>query len=110
MKFKTTKRAVKEGYYRILSVGYCGLQSLLSHESPVAYTAGVYGWNADVYQIWPNTAIVTGYRPCACKNMRDDYDVVKEYEEKAHGLDPYTKDVRAAKRALIEELLGKLEA
>ena len=109
MKFKTTKRAVKEGYHRILSVGYCALQSLLSHESPVAYTAGVYGWNADVYEIFPNTAIVTGYRPCACKRMKDDYDVVKEYEEKARSLDPYTNGIRAAKRALIEELLRKLE-
>ena len=110
MKFKTSNKAVRCGYHRVLSVGYCSLQRLLSHEAPVAYTAGVYGWNADVYEISTNTAIVTGYRPGSSKNMKDDYALVKEYEDKAYKLDPYTADVRAAKRALIEELLKKLEA
>lgn len=36
MKFKTTKKAIREGYYRIISVGYCNLQYLLKGHNPIA--------------------------------------------------------------------------
>ena len=67
MKFKTTKKEVNEGYSCVLKVGYCELQDLLHYQNPIAYTCGVYGWNADIYNApeprWGGTAIVTGYRP-----------------------------------------------
>lgn len=47
MKFKTTRKAVKENSGIILEVGYCELQNLLYFKDPAAYTCGVYGWNAD---------------------------------------------------------------
>ena len=62
MKYKTTKRAVMDGYGFVISVGYTDLQHLLHYKSPVAYTSGQYGWNADVYD-FGNIAICTGYRP-----------------------------------------------
>ena len=62
MKYKTTKRAVMDGYGFVISVGYADLQFLLYCKSPVAYTSGQYGWNADIYDFW-NVAICTGYRP-----------------------------------------------
>lgn len=62
MKYKTTKRAVMDGYDFVISVGYADLQHLLYYKSPVAYTSGQYGWNADIYDFW-NIAICTGYRP-----------------------------------------------
>lgn len=62
MKHKTTEKAIEQNYYKIIKVGYCNLQYLLQYEEPVAYTSGVYGWNADVYD-FGNIAIVTGYRP-----------------------------------------------
>ena len=42
-------------------VGYCGAQWLLSYLTPAYYTAGVYGWNCDVYTI-AGLTICTGYR------------------------------------------------
>jgi len=30
--------------------------------APMAYTAGIYGWNADIYA-FGSIALVTGYRP-----------------------------------------------
>lgn len=41
MKYKTTAKELKEGYYKIISVGYCDLQSLLSYKSPIAYSKGI---------------------------------------------------------------------
>lgn len=48
---------------RCLSVGYCDLQDELSVLEPNGYTCGVYGWNADLYDLPYNFTIVTGYRP-----------------------------------------------
>lgn len=62
MKYKTTKRAVMDCYDFVISVGYADLQELLRCKSPVAYTGGQYGWNADIYD-FGNIAICTGYRP-----------------------------------------------
>lgn len=62
MKYKTTKRAVMDGYGFVISVGYADLQYLLHHKNPVAYTSGKCGWNADIYD-FGNIAICTGYRP-----------------------------------------------
>lgn len=42
-------------------VGYCMGQSLLRDIEPDYYTAGIYGWNFDVYQI-AGLTICTGYR------------------------------------------------
>lgn len=45
-------------------VGYCDLCGALAGIEPDYYTAGVYGWNCDVYVI-AGLAICTGYRPAA---------------------------------------------
>lgn len=79
MKFRTTQKDIKNSYYNVLSIGYADLGYLLQHRDPEAYTAGVYGWNADIYGIG-NTAIVTGYRPFG-KHI--DYTIVRKYNEKA---------------------------
>ena len=79
MKARVTKRKVMNETYCI-SVPYCALQDLLTYESPVYYTAGVYGWNADVYLI-DGLAIVTGYRPFG--NLKVDYSIIEKYERKA---------------------------
>ena len=71
--------------YRILSIGYCDAQSLLAFESPVAYSSGAYGWCCDYYYIG-DVVVSTGYSPISSKNMRKDYDLVKQYEEKARKL------------------------
>lgn len=63
MKTKTTKKAIMSAYRNVIKVGYCGMQDALKWRKPNFYTAGVYGWNSDVYVIGYDTVIVTGYRP-----------------------------------------------
>ena len=50
-------------YRNVIKVGYCDMQDALKWREPNFYTAGVYGWNSDVYVIDNDTVIVTGYRP-----------------------------------------------
>lgn len=80
MKFKTTKKAIMANYGNIIKVGYCDLQNLLKYESPVAYTSGIYGWNADIYD-FGGVAIVTGYRPFG--NIRPNWEIMDKYEKEA---------------------------
>ena len=104
MKFKTTQKAIKKGYNKILCIGYCNLQYLLYYKNPVAYTSGVYGWNADIYDIGGGIAICTGYKPFG--NIRADYNLQKEYDDKAQQIvlnwDKYEHN---EKLKLLDELL-----
>ena len=100
MKYKTTAKGLKEGYFTIISAGYCDLQSLLSYKSPVAYSRGVYGWNFDVYDI-NGVAIATGYRGMPSKHSQASYDLIREYEKKSQGKTAEEKD------ALIKEFVEK---
>ena len=100
MKYKTTAKELKAGYYRIISCGYCDLQSLLSYENPVAYSSGTYGWNFDVYNI-NGVAIATGYRGMPEKNSKASYDLVREYEDKSQG------KTAEEKKVLILEFVDK---
>lgn len=80
MKYKTTKKAVNEGYTNKICVSYCALQTLLAYESETAYTSRREGWAADIYD-FGNTAIITGYAPFG--NIRPSYDVCRHYEKQA---------------------------
>lgn len=81
MKYRTTQKAVKAGYNNLIVVPYCDLQNLLDYREATAYTAGVYGWNADIYDINGYTAIVTGYRPFG--NIRAGYEICRRYDQQA---------------------------
>jgi hypothetical protein len=83
-KIKATKREMRENF-RILSIGYCDMQCLLRYQSPIAYSSGVYGWACDYYEV-DDVIISTGYAPINSKNMKNDYKLVKEYENKAINL------------------------
>lgn len=78
MKIKTTRKAIVVGSPRLVSVGYCGLQTLLRYHSPVAYTSGVYGWNFDVYEIHGLT-ICTGYSGMPGRTANN----IRKYEQAA---------------------------
>lgn len=80
MKFRTTKKAIMNGYSNVICVGYCALQHLLNCENEIAYTTRAEGWGADIYQ-FGNTAIVTGYAPFG--NIRPPYEVSKRYDDAA---------------------------
>ena len=83
MKFKTTKRAILDGYLKIIEVGYCDLHYLLRFLPPIAYTYGISGWNADIYQMPfnANICICTGYRPFG--NVHPDWQVIDRYNKQA---------------------------
>lgn len=80
MKMKMTRNQLADlPVDKIVTAGYCDLQYLLYNIDPVAYSAGINGWNYDVYVIG-DVGILTGYRvprkyPKAAK--------VEEYEQKA---------------------------
>ena len=78
MRTRTTMKSIRMNY-NCYAVGYCELYHLLRYLKPQHYTAGVYGWNADIYIIG-NSAIVTGYRPFGKKV---DHSLCKGYDEKA---------------------------
>ena len=84
MRYRTTAKEVKEGYARVIAVGYCDLQTLLNYRSPIAYAAGTYGWNFDVYD-FGHIAIVTGYRGMPSKRSSAPYDLVRKYENLSQG-------------------------
>lgn len=81
MKFKTTQKAIRANYNKIICVPYCGLQILLNYESPVAYTVRREGWAADIYDMGGGVAIVTGYAPFG--NIRPSYELRERYEKQA---------------------------
>lgn len=83
MKFKTTQKEIKANYRNIIKVDYCDLQNLLKYESPIAYTSGIYGWNADIYD-FGGTAICTGYRPFG--NIRPNWEIMDKYEKEAENI------------------------
>jgi beta-galactosidase/beta-glucuronidase len=108
MKFKTTQKATKQGYKNVIKVPYCGLQSLLSCESPTAYTTRVEGWGADIYA-FGNAAIVTGYAPFG--NIRPDYETNQRYEKRAREITAgiYNwQEKKAILAGLIEEYIKEV--
>lgn len=78
MKIKTTRKAIVDSAVNVKCAGYCDLQHLLRNHSPIAYTAGVYGWNFDVYDVYGVT-ICTGYRNMPGARLEG----ITEYEKKA---------------------------
>ena len=80
-KFRTTNKEMMNESL-CYAVGYAELQYLFRFESPVAYTAGIYGWNSDIYLLKGNTYISTGYRPCGYR-LKDGwiYRALDRYAE-----------------------------
>lgn len=104
MKYKTTKKAVMNGYAHVIYTGYCNLQTLLSWKPETAYTTRAEGWGADVYD-FGNTAIVTGYAPFG--NIRPDYALCMKYEEAARGIKQERDTPYDEQKKRLEALTGK---
>jgi len=82
MKLKATKKEMRNGYHRIISIPYCDAQYLLYYESPIAYSCGVYGWSCDYYDI-NGVLISTGYSPIDSKNTNISRNTIREFDLKA---------------------------
>lgn len=78
MKVLVTRKSILAACVNIKCAGLGDLYYLLQNHEPFAYTAGIYDWNFDVYNVYGVT-ICTGYR-----NMPGERLVgVKEYEQMA---------------------------
>ena len=106
MKYKTTRKAITEGYSNIVSVGYCGAQSLLSVVEPIAYTCGVYGWNFDVYLV-EGLTICTGYRGMPGRRVNNVIEYEKRAEKIRYDYNVSWDDRQAALRALLSEFVAQ---
>ena len=80
------REAARDGQPTV-RVGYCDLWGALAGIDPDGYTAGVYGWNCDVYLIGGLT-ICTGYRPAAGVRAVG----VRELAEACRGADTATRN------------------
>lgn len=111
MVFRTTTKALKQGTAanKLFATGYCTIHSLLSCTAPVAYNAGVYGWNYDVYVIGDVT-ICTGYRGMPGEPLKN----TAAYEEKAREICSRTQlsfvERRDALNKLITAFISEQEA
>jgi hypothetical protein len=79
MKLQTTKKQIRANFSKIISIPYCDAQYLLNYKSPFAYSAGIYGWACDYYQI-NNVCISTGYNPIG---TQIDYKALQTLENAA---------------------------
>lgn len=100
MKFKTTRKAIVNGSSNLVCAGYCDLAHLLTFHDPIAYTAGVYGWNFDVYEVHGLT-ICTGYRNMPGRRANN----IREFEEKAKAIRNDWGKPYEQQKAEINELL-----
>lgn len=111
MKFRTTQKAIRDGYTKIFKCGYCDLSNLFRHTSPTAYTCGVYGWNFDLYDI-DDIAITTGYRGMIGKRI--PFELLQKYEKKARqAIERENFDYKKTKSALdklIKKFIEELRA
>ena len=109
MKFKTTKKEMRQSGRDILKIGYCNAQFLLRGFNPVAYSARREGWACDYYRI-NGVIISTGYSPIGRKT---DYNLCREYDQKAlevlRELIPW-EEQREKLEALASEFVEKLTA
>lgn len=101
MKYRTTQKAVKGNFSKVFAVGYCGLSDLLRFEEPRAYTCGVYGWNADIYD-FGGVAVATGYRPFG---QDVPASIVRKYEEQARAIGGDYSRPYAERREAVGALL-----
>ena len=98
-----------KAYRNVIKVGYCDMQSALTWREPNFYTAGVFGWNADVYVLDYETVIVTGYRPFG--NMELSREVIDTLNKCAESITRYF-DYDMAKISLsnnLDELVSGIE-
>jgi hypothetical protein len=98
MKVRVSQKSIKEAFSYIIPIGYCQAYNMLAHRNPNFYTAGMYGWNSDIYVIDNNTVIVTGYRTFG--TIKPRYSLVEKYEQRAAegdktALEDFLKEVLA---------------
>ena len=63
MKVKVSRKSIKDNFRNVYCLDMSKANTIFYGQSPAYYTAGIYGWNCDVYIINEDTAVTVGYRP-----------------------------------------------
>jgi hypothetical protein len=110
MKYKTTKKAIKNGYDKIIGIGYCNLQYLLYYQNEISYIVNNYGWACDCYDI-NNVCISTGYSYIKNQNIniKNEHfnELVNFYNNKAENIHHDNTLRYETKRSYVNELLNE---
>jgi len=112
MKFKATKKQMKDNYNTIISIGYCDAQYLLRYENEIAYSTRSEGWACDYYDV-DGVLISTGYAPLTEKNTKRDYKIIRKYDEMAQnivynnniGYEEQEKQIKQLLKEFINEVI-----
>jgi len=106
-KIKTTKKAMKESFNKIIAIGYCNAQNLLHYEDAYTYCTRAEGWACDNYAI-DNVLISTGYAPIASKNITNcNYELVNKYDLQAEKIINNYELSYEQKKKLVKALLNE---
>jgi hypothetical protein len=106
MKLKAKQSDFKN--YNVIRFGYCQLQHLLQDSEPFAYTSGLYGWNANYYQLG-DFIVSTGYRPIG-KAIQKAYTIATKYDNEARSIDSWSNDAKAQRAKLLEAFKNEIQA
>ena len=104
LKLKATKKTMRDGYRKIISIGYCDAEAILNYQNPIAYSTRVEGWACDYYDV-NGVLLSTGYSPLSNKNTKDGYKVIREYNAKAREIIRSNIDYEAKKEQVNKILL-----
>ena len=107
MKTQITKKELLANV-DVYSVRYCALQTAfaVAEMTPTYYTAGTYGWDADVYDFGVK-AIVTGYRPFGKELDCDKVNEVEKYATEIAKLELNGEEKKCFVKTKLIELLNK---
>ena len=110
MKYHTTQKAARNSNDIVLSIGYCDLQNVLKHEKPLAYNAGVNGWNFDLYILDNEISLVTGYRGLNNASTHNASDIEGLSEAlRALENDSYSYHGADFKAAMLDKLIATIK-
>lgn len=110
MKFKTSKKNMRDSYNKILKISYCNAQYLLQFEEPIAYSTRSESWACDYYDI-DGVLISTGYAPLESKNVKVDYETVKKYDNIARDIiysNINFEDIRVKVKELLRKFISEV--
>lgn len=80
LKFKVSKKEIKNNSNKVIKAGYCELQYLLTNKKAFAYSSGVYGWACDYYNLGSGVILSTGYSPIG---ESVDWETSKKFDNEA---------------------------
>lgn len=106
---KARKKDIMDSFSYVVSIPYCHAQDLLSCMDTKIYTSSKYGWDADVFVVNDDVAVVTGYRPFG--NVEVNHEVLERYEMLAGDAaekHPRYRERKAAIKSILYDFLREV--